>query len=95
MVFQTGKQGYYCDSSSSRNNYDCYNSIAKTAPYAVYVRAKFYQIDSGVEEWLDYPRILDILRKENYNGCISIVYEGESDSIESMRKAAGYLRSIL
>ena len=89
-----GSPGASGHRGTSHPNYDCYDSITKTAPYAVYIRAKFYQIDSGVEEWLDYPRILDILRAQNYNGCISIVYEGESDPIESMRKAASYLRSI-
>ena len=54
-----------------------------------------YHIDSGVEEWLDYSRIVHILKDLNYNGGISIVYEGESDPIESMRKAAVYLRSLL
>ena len=32
-----------------------------TAPLAVHVRAKVYRIRSGVESWLDYPRILRIL----------------------------------
>lgn len=75
--------------------YDCYASIEQTAPHAVYVRTKFYQIDSGVEEWLDYPRVLDILRGVGYNGCLSVVYEGESEPIESMRKARRYLESLL
>jgi sugar phosphate isomerase/epimerase len=90
-----GSPGASGQRGSAHPNYDCYDSIAKTAPYAVYVRTKFYMIDSGVEEWLDYPRILDILRGIGYNGCLSIVYEGESDPTESMRKAANYLRSIL
>ena len=55
----------------------------------------FYQIDSGVEEWLDYPRVLEILRGVDYNGCLSIVYEGESDPVDSMRKARSYLESLL
>ncbi len=90
-----GSPGASGHGDSAHPNYDCYDSIAQTAPYAVYVRTKFYRIDSGVEEWLDYPRILDILRGVGYNGCLSIVYEGESDRVESMRKAAGYLRSLL
>ena len=79
----------------SHPGYDCYDSIAKTAPHAVYVRAKFYRIDSGVEEWLDYPRILGILHDVGYNGTLSVVYEGKSDPIESMRKAGYYLRSLI
>ena len=90
-----GSAGASGHRGSAHPDYDCYDSIAKTAPYAVYVRTKFYRVDSGVEEWLDYPRILDILRDVGYNGCLSVVYEGESDGIESMRKAAKHLRSIL
>ena len=56
---------------------------------------KFYRIDSGIEEWLDYPRILDMLRAVGYNGPLSVVYEGESDPLESMRKAGEYLRSLI
>ena len=80
---------------SPHPGYDCYASIEQTAPHAVYVRTKFYQIDSGVEEWLDYPRVLEILRGVGYNGCLSVVYEGESDPVESMRKARSYLASLL
>ena len=80
---------------SPHPDYDCYASIAQTAPHAVYVRTKFYQIDSGVEEWLDYPRVLDILQEVDYNGCLSVVYEGESDPVDSMRKARSYLASLL
>ena len=61
----------------------------------MYVRTKFYRIDSGVEEWLDYPRILDILTEVGYNGILSVVYEGESDAIDSMEKAAKYLRTLI
>ena len=90
-----GSPGASGHRGSSHPDYDCYASIAMTAPNAVYVRTKFYHIDSGIEEWLDYPRVLDILRGVGYNGPLSIVYEGESDPIESMRKAGDYLRSLI
>ena len=61
----------------------------------LYVRTKFYKIESGKEEWLDYERIVPILKKVNYNGCISIVYEGEADDrVEQVRLAAHYLREL-
>jgi sugar phosphate isomerase/epimerase len=90
-----GSPGASGHQGSSHPDYDCYDSIAKTAPYAVYVRTKFYRIESGVEEWLDYPRILDILVEVGYNGALSVVYEGESDAIDSMDKAAKYLRTLI
>ncbi|MDE0042328.1 MAG: TIM barrel protein [Candidatus Poribacteria bacterium] len=90
-----GSPGASGHRGASHPDYDCYDSIAMTAPYAVYVRTKFYHIESGVEEWLDYPRILDILCDVGYNGPLSIVYEGESNAIDSMEKAADYLRALI
>ncbi|GIX07666.1 MAG: hypothetical protein KatS3mg115_2069 [Candidatus Poribacteria bacterium] len=74
-----------------------YASIAASAPYAVHVRAKFYRISSGVEEWLDYPRILDILAAQSFNGWMSIVYEGwdVEPSPTAVPKAVAYLRKLL
>ena len=76
---------------------DFYGSIAESAPYAVHVRAKIYRIESGVEAWLDYPRILEILRGVNYNGWMSIVYEGQSAEPEetAVPKAVRYLRQLI
>ena len=75
---------------------DFYEFMEQTVPYALYVRTKFYKVESGKEEWLDYERIAGILKKVNYNGCISIVYEGEhEDRIDQVRKAASYLRTLL
>ena len=48
-------------------------SIARTAPLAVFVRAKLYRIKSGKEEWLDYERIFRILRGVKYNGFVCLV----------------------
>ena len=76
---------------------DFYGSIAETAPLAVHVRCKIYRIQSGVEEWLDYPRILEILRGVNFNGWLSIVYEGQDVEAEAtaVPKAVRYLRGLL
>ena len=75
---------------------DIYEYLEETLPHAVYVRTKFYRIESGREEWLDYERILRILRAAGYNGNLSIVYEGqEEDRVGAVRKAANHLREIL
>ena len=76
---------------------DFYGSIAETAPLAVHVRCKIYRIQNGVEEWLDYPRILEILRGVNFNGWLSIVYEGQDVETEAtaVPKAVTYLRGLL
>jgi sugar phosphate isomerase/epimerase len=59
--------------------HDVYKSIARTAPLAVYVRAKLYRIKGGKEEWLDYERIFKTLAEVKYNGFVSLVYEGWQD----------------
>ena len=62
--------------------------LRPTAPHAAYVRAKIYKIDSGREEFLDYDRILAILRSVGYNGTLGLVFElGE-------RNACGYEEAV-
>ena len=76
-----------------------YAYIAQTAPYAACVRAKIYKIDSGIEEWIDYKRVINILRAINYNGTMSIVFEGldynRCDDKESLHLAVRHIRELL
>ena len=75
---------------------DFYGFMEQTVPHAMYIRTKFYKIESGTEEWIDYGRIVPLIKGVGYNGCISIVYEGkEEDRVEQVRKAAVYLREHL
>ena len=77
---------------------DFYEFMEQTAPYATYVRAKIYKIDSGREEWIDYERVLDILHRVNFNGNLSIVYEGRGNAcsdLEGIELAVAYLRRLL
>ena len=76
---------------------DFYGSIAETAPLAVFVRAKIYRIQTGEEVWLNYPRIFEILRSVNYNGFVSVVYEGQAVEAEktAVPKAVDYLRRFV
>ena len=77
---------------------DFYEFMEQTAPYATYVRAKIYKIDSGREEWIDYERVVDILRKVNFNGNMSIVLEDRGNTCsdeEAVELAAKYLRGLL
>ena len=74
-----------------------YGSIEETAPLAVHVRCKIYRIQSGTEEWLNYPRIFEILRGVNFNGWCSIVYEGQDveEEATAVPKAVSYLRGLM
>ena len=76
---------------------DFYGSIAETAPLAVHVRCKIYRVQSGTEEWLDYPRIFETLRGVDFNGWCSIVYEGQDVEAEAtaVPKAVAYLRGVM
>lgn len=76
---------------------DFYGSIAETAPLAVHVRAKVYRIQTGEEAWLDYPRIFEILKGVDYNGWVSVVYEGQAVEAEAtaVPKAVDYLRRFM
>ena len=74
---------------------DLYDSIAMTAARAIHVRCKIYQIESGEERKLDYSRIFPILRSVNYNGFLSIVYEGSEDEQVAVSKAVPYLRRFM
>jgi len=71
-----------------------------TLPHSTLIRAKIYQIDTGVETYLDYPRILALLKEFNYNGNLSIVYEGSEGRNTCTREegialATKYLRKVI
>ena len=75
---------------------DFYAYMQQTVPFATYIRCKFYKVEGGAEEWLDYERIAEIILRSGFNGCISIVYEGEQeDHAEQVRLAAAQLRRLL
>jgi len=77
---------------------DIYQYMEQTAPHATYVRAKIYRIDSGREEWIDYRKVLQILKKVDFNGCMSIVFEGQGNRCsdeEAVRLAVRHLRELL
>ncbi len=76
---------------------DFYGSIELSAPRAVHVRAKVYRIRSGEEAWLDYDRIMPILKRCGFNGWMSVVYEGQDDLDEETAApmAAEFLRKTL
>jgi sugar phosphate isomerase/epimerase len=79
---------------------DLYEDYLKpTALQATYVRAKIYKVDLGREEWLDYGRILKILRAVDFNGTIGLVFElgdrNACDPAECRRLAVAHLREVI
>ena len=77
---------------------DIYEYMEQTAPYASYVRAKIYKIDSGREEWIDYGRVMEVLRGVGFNGTMSIVYEDQGNVCgprEAIALAVAHLRDAI
>jgi sugar phosphate isomerase/epimerase len=75
---------------------DPYDKLEKIAPKASFVQAKTYY---GGGEWysleLDYKRIINILKKVNYQGYISIEFEGKENAYSGVRKSVELLRKAL
>ena len=79
--------------------HDIYRYMEQVAPLTTHVRAKFYKIDSGKEEWLDYERIIGILKDAGFNGTVGVVYEGKDinscDDKEVIRLSVQHLRDLI
>ena len=74
---------------------DRYEGLQVLMPYANWVSAKTYAFDgSGYELGLDYPRIIEIILKSGFRGCISIEYEGEGEPIEGVRKSVAMFKRL-
>jgi sugar phosphate isomerase/epimerase len=75
---------------------DIYDAIARMMPYAKGVSAKSYSfLPNGLEETLDYPRILKIVTDSGYHGHVGIEFEGsapEPQGILATRKLLETLR---
>lgn len=73
-----------------------YDKLEKVAPYASFIQAKTYY---GGGEWytldLDYKRIFNILRAANYNGYISLEFEGKEAAESGVRKSIAMLREAM
>ena len=72
---------------------DRYNKLEQIATQTVFVQAKTYY---GGGEWytldLDYPRIAQILKRANYQGYISLEFEGKEDANTGVPKSLELLR---
>lgn len=73
---------------------DMYPQMERMAPETVFVQAKTYY---GGGEWytldIDYPRVAKILAAVDYNGWISLEYEGKGDPDVDVPKSLAMLRS--
>jgi sugar phosphate isomerase/epimerase len=92
-----GSQGAGGAVPEDAKKHDVYKSIEKTAPLAVFVRAKLYRLRTGKEEWLDYERIFKILDGVKYRGFVCLVYEGwkDMDAMHAVPAGVKFLRAFL
>lgn len=78
------------------NYTDIYPSIEETINLAAFVHTKLYSLDAdGIEQKLDYDRIFKILKKGNYNGYLSVEYEGEEDEFTAVLRGVKYLKTLI
>lgn len=75
---------------------DPYDKLAMIAPYTSFVQAKTYY---GGGEWytldLDYKRIMGILKQVNYQGYVSLEFEGKEAPSTAVPKSIEMLRSAM
>lgn len=73
-----------------------YTKLEMLAPYTNFVQAKTYY---GGGEWysldLDYKRIFNILKKVNYQGYVSLEFEGKEDPFVAVPKSIEMLRASM
>jgi len=74
---------------------DPYGGVAATAPLAVNVHAKMYEVSLEGERRLDYRRILAALKAVGYKSYLSIEYEGAEDPLEAVPRTVGFLKGLL
>ena len=72
-------------------------SMGERGKIATHIRAKIYRIGSGKEAWLDYDRIMKIFSRIQYNGWLSVVYEGQDEENEetAIPKSVDFLREMI
>ena len=73
-----------------------YEAFESLLPFAVHIHAKTYHFeDDGRETFIDYERVMKMIYNQNYEGCISVEYEGDGDEFEgvtsSLKLIKGYL----
>ena len=72
---------------------DTYKQLTQMAPKTVFIQAKTY-FRGGT--WytldLDYPKIAEIFRQQNYRGYVSLEFEGKEDYQTAIPKSLEVLR---
>ena len=92
----TGRNGPNGPKMEGHTYDNYYRSMEQVAPLAPFVRVKVYETDAdGVEKFIDYKRVFQILHGVHYNGFCSMVYEGKEDEMAAIPRAARFLRKMV
>ena len=82
---------------------NAYEEMDKLAPYAILCHAKTYEFGLGwqglesywEEKKIDYRRVMGILRRNGFNGYLSLEYEGQEAEETAVPKGVEFLRKII
>lgn len=73
-----------------------YQGIAKIAKYAFLAHVKSYDFDKeGRETTIDIERCLNILKKADFEGDLSVEFEGKGNQREGVKKTLALLRKLV
>ena len=77
------ENGSYYESACVEE-YDKYQGVEELMPFAKAVSAKSYGFDGdGNETKIDYPKMMQIVKKAGYSGFVGVEYEGDELSEEA------------
>lgn len=81
---------------ASQATEDKYDQIARCAPQASIVHAKFFNVaQDGSDEDFDWPRIRGVLAKAGFRGFLSLEYEGkDDDEVAVIRRIAKFMKTL-
>ena len=78
------------------NYVDGWPSVERTVDLAVHVHAKFWSVaPDGAEPSIDYPKLVERLRRRRYDGWISFEYEAAEPEATGIPRALAYLRRLV
>jgi len=74
---------------------DIYGQYARCAPYAVTTHTKVTVRQGDGREFVDYRKVVRIMREAGYRGFISIEYEEKDPPVVAVDRFAAYLRGCI
>lgn len=84
------------DFGNFTSHQDRYRELTKLLPFARMVHAKSYRFAAdGEETCIDYARCISLIKEANFNGPITVEYEGDGDQTECSFAARDLIQKYL